>query len=220
MAIKLQNTKDYHLNGVKMLVYGQAGAGKTCLIPTLPKPLVISVEGGLLSISQAGLPYVEVRTLEDLIEAYDYAVKSDYQTIAIDCISEIAEVVLNAAKKLAKDPRQAYGEMQEKITDIIRMFRDIQGKNVYFTSKLEKTQDETGKLLNAPSMPGNKIGQSLPYFFDEVFALRLEKDNDGNTYRVLQTSSDIQWQAKDRSGKLELYEEPDLGKIIQKIGGV
>ena len=33
-----------------MLVYGAAGVGKTSLIRTLPDPVVLSAEGGLLSI--------------------------------------------------------------------------------------------------------------------------------------------------------------------------
>jgi len=41
-------------------------------------------------------------------------------------------------KKINKDIRNAYGIMQEKITDLIRSFRDIQGKNVFFTAKMEK----------------------------------------------------------------------------------
>jgi hypothetical protein len=32
--------------------------------------------------------------------------------------------------------------------------------------------------------------------------------------------SDGLWQAKDRSGKLDAWEAPDLGAIISKIGGV
>lgn len=50
MAIQLQSTSGLHANGVKVLVYGKAGAGKTSLIPTLPHPVVLSAEGGLLVI--------------------------------------------------------------------------------------------------------------------------------------------------------------------------
>jgi hypothetical protein len=88
------------------------------------------------------------------------------------------------------------------------------------SAKLEKTQDEMGRVLYAPSMPGNKTGQSLPYFFDEVLALRVEKDAEGMTRRALMTDGDGLWLAKDRSGKLEVWEDADLGEIIKKIGGV
>ena len=223
MAINLRSTKGLHANGVKLLVYGNAGAGKTSLIPTLPTPVVFSAEGGLLSIADADVPFVEVSSYDTLMEAYKWVTESDeakhFESIALDSISEIAEVVLNHEKKIAKDPRQAYGAMQEQMSDIIRAFRDIPNKHVYFTAKCEKATDETGRILYAPSMPGNKTGQQLPYFFDEVLALRVEKDQEGIAQRALMCDSDGIWQAKDRSGKLDTWEAPDLGAIIRKIGG-
>ena len=223
MAINLRSTKGLHANGVKLLVYGNAGSGKTSLIPTLPTPIVFSAEGGLLSIADADVPFVEVSSYDTLMEAYRWVTEADeakhFESIALDSISEIAEVVLNHEKKIAKDPRQAYGSMQEQMSDIIRAFRDIPNKHVYFTAKCEKATDETGRILYAPSMPGNKTGQQLPYFFDEVLALRVEKDAEGLAQRALMCDSDGIWQAKDRSGKLDTWEAPDLGAIIRKIGG-
>jgi phage nucleotide-binding protein len=223
MAVNLKTTGGLSANGVKLLVYGQAGAGKTTLITTLPKPIVLSAEGGLLSIQDADLPYIEIGSMDDLMEAYEWLTGSEeakgYGSVALDSISEIAEVVLNSEKKIAKDPRQAYGAMQEKMADVIRAFRDLPDRHVYMSAKLEKTQDEMGRVTYAPSMPGNKTGQALPYFFDEVLALRVEKDADGASQRALMCDSDGLWLAKDRSGKLGAWEAPDLGEIIAKIGG-
>jgi phage nucleotide-binding protein len=223
MAINVKSTGSLAANGVKVLVYGQAAAGKTSLIKTLPSPIVLSAEGGLLSIQDADLPFIEIDSMEDLREAYEWLTSSDdakaYQSVALDSISEIAEVCLNHEKKVNKDPRAAYGAMQEQMADIIRAFRDLPGRHVYMSAKLEKTQDEMGRVLYAPSMPGNKTGQALPYFFDEVLALRVEKDGEGATQRALMCDSDGLWLAKDRSGKLDAWETPDLGAIIAKIGG-
>jgi phage nucleotide-binding protein len=223
VAINLKRTCDVHANGVKILVYGAAGAGKTTLIKTLPKPIVLSAEGGLLSIQDADLPYLEITDMASLKEAYEWITSSkdaaQFESVALDSISEIAEVVLNHEKKVNKDPRAAYGEMQAQMADIIRAFRDIPGKNVYMSAKLDKTQDEMGRVLYAPSMPGNKTGQALPYFVDIVLALRVEKDAEGNTQRALMCDSDGLWLAKDRSGKLSAWEAPDLGEIINKISG-
>ena len=218
MAISLKRTSGLSANGVKLLVYGQAGAGKTSLMKTLPNPVVLSAEGGLLSIQDADLPFIEISTIADLREAYTYVINSDFHSVGLDSISEIAEVCLNHEKKVNKDPRAAYGAMQEQMTDIIRVFRDIP-KHVLMTAKLEKTIDEMGRVLYSPSMPGNKTGQALPYFFDEVLALRVEKDGEGHTQRALMCDSDGLWLAKDRSGKLSAWEAPDLGEIIAKIGG-
>jgi hypothetical protein len=63
------------------------------------------------------------------------------------------------------------------------------------------------------------LTQGLPYFFDEVLALRVERDADGNAQRAIMCDSDGLWLAKDRSGKLDAWESPDLGEIIRKIGG-
>lgn len=223
MAINLRNTNDVSVNGVKVLVYGQAGAGKTHLIRTLPRPVILSAEGGLLSLQGTGIPYVEISNLATLTEAYEWLLDStetkEFQCVALDSISEIAEVVLSSEKKTAKDPRQAYGAMADQMTDLIRAFRDLPGKHVYFSAKMEKTQDEMGRLLYYPSLPGNKVGQQLPYFFDEVLALRVERDTDGVVQRALMCESDGLWLAKDRSGKLSPWEEPDLGEVIKKIGG-
>ena len=223
MAINVKTTGSLAANGVKVLVYGQAGAGKTSLIKTLPSPIVLSAEGGLLSIQDADLPFIEIASMTDLQEAYKWLTEADeakaFKSVALDSISEIAEVVLNAEKKATKDPRQAYGAMQEQMADIIRAFRDLPGRHVYMSAKLEKTQDEMGRVLYAPSMPGNKTGQALPYFFDEVLALRVEKDGDGNTQRALMCDSDGLWLAKDRSGKLDAWEAPDLSAVFAKIGG-
>lgn len=223
MATNVRSTGSLSANGVKLLVYGQAGAGKTSLVPSLPDPIVLSAEGGLLSIQDADLPYIEITSMTDLREAWEWLSSSDeakqYQSVALDSISEIAEVVLSGEKKATKDPRAAYGAMQEQMADIIRAFRDLPGRHVYMSAKLEKTQDEMGRVLYAPSMPGNKTGQALPYFFDEVLALRVEKDADGATQRALMCDSDGLWLAKDRSGKLDAWEAPDLGAIITKISG-
>ena len=228
MAINIKRTGTLSGDGVKLVVYGQAGAGKTSLIPTLPAPIVLSAESGLLSIQGADIPFIEINSIDSLKEAYEWCANSDeasaFKSIAIDSISEIGEVVLNYEKKRTVngklvDPRQAYGALSEQMTDIIRAFRDLPGKHVYFSAKLEKSQDEMGKMLYNPSMPGKSLTQALPYFFDEVLALRVERDAEGLPTRALQCQDDGSWLAKDRSGRLDMWEAPDLGAIIEKIGG-
>ena len=72
MAINLKTTSTLASNGAKLLVYGQAGAGKTTLAATLPNPIILSAEGGLLSIQDANLPYIEVTSMATLMEAYSW----------------------------------------------------------------------------------------------------------------------------------------------------
>lgn len=222
MAISLKRTRDAASDNVKVLEYGQAGAGKTTALATAPKPIILSAEAGLLSLASADVPYIEVTSMAAIEEAYEWLTgakeATEYQTVCLDSLSEIAEVVLSEERARTKDPRQAYGAMADQMAQLVRMFRDLPGKHVVMTAKLEKTQDDQGRLLWGPGMPGAKTGQSLPYFFDEVLALQVHKDEEGQTQRAFLTSSDGQWMAKDRSGKLDAWEPADFAAIFKKIG--
>ena len=177
----------------------------------------------MLSLSQFELPYIEIKNMTDLWEAYTWLTSSEeakpFETVCLDSISEIAEIVLAAEKLKTPHGQKAYGEMQEQVTKMIRAFRDAP-KHVYFSALVERSQDEMGTVTYQPALPGQKVGPKLPSFFDEALALRLERDAEGNTHRALMTNSDGSWVAKDRSGKLNpAWEPPDLGAIIRKIGG-
>ena len=210
--------------GAKILVYGMAGAGKTYLSQTAPgKVLVISAEAGLLSIRDAkNVEAIEVKNAAEVVEVYEalHSGKLQYDTVCLDSISEISELLLQAEKAKHKDARKAYGEVQESVTNVMRAFRDLQ-MHVMFICKEDKVNND-GVFEQAPKMVGTKLGQSITYFFDEVLALRVIEDADaeGNPVqaRWLQTRIGQGYVAKDRSGKLEAFEEPNLTKLIEKLG--
>lgn len=220
MAIEIKSTKDVTNHGIKILVYGPAGAGKTTLIKTLPSPIVLSAEAGLLSIAGTDIPYISVHNMAELEEAYNYVKEhlNEYGSVVLDSISEIAEVVLAAEKEKNKDARQAYGALLDTMKAMVRAFRDLP-TNIYFSAQMEKQQDDTGRIFYGPGAPGTKVSQMLPYIFDEVFVLRVEPNQEGKLERWLQTFKDVVYEAKDRSGKLDAFEKPDLGAIIAKISG-
>lgn len=223
MAVQIHSTSDVGTRqGVKVLVYGRAGAGKTRLCATAPAPIIFSAEGGLLSLRKFRLPFVEVKDMKKLIEVYEWARGSNeakqFQTLCLDSISEIGEVVLKAELAKTRDPRKAYGELSVQLIDIVKSFRDLPGKNVYFSAKEEFNKDDAnGGMLFQPSMPGQKLGPQLPYLFDEVFRLIAITGADGRKYEALQTQLDSQSVAKDRSGALDPLEQPNLAAIFAKI---
>lgn len=225
MAIKLSTTKQSS-KYVKMLTYGDAGVGKTVLASTAPNPIIISAESGLLSLAHLDIPVIEVKTLDDMSEAYQFITESadakKFETICLDSISEVAEVMLSTYKKADKDPRKSYGALADHMSTLIRSFRDLENKHVYFSAKQTRLEDDfTGISTFRPAMPGKTLTNGVPFFFDLVMALRIgeETDDEGKTsnYRYLQTQPDVQYIAKDRSGKLNEIERPDLTYIINKI---
>jgi phage nucleotide-binding protein len=224
MPITITNT-DSECNFVKLLVYGDSGVGKTTLIKTAPKPIIISTESGLLPLSGLNIPVLKVSNYDELVEAFEYvtdpANAASFETICLDSITDLAEAILIAYKKDHKDPRQAYGKLNDDIAEIVRAFRDIETHHVYFSSKQNRVEDSnTGVARYGATMPGRTLSQSLPYFFDIVMCLQIGEDEDGNKYRYLQTQPSSTHTAKDRSCKLSDPEVPDLSVVINKIIGV
>jgi len=224
MPIQVQYTNNISAkDGIKCLVYGEAGSGKTRLCATAPNPLILSAESGLLSLRKTKTAYLIVKTLADMGEYYNYITKSadgkKYDTICLDSISEIAESILEDEKKKVKDPRKAYGETQDKILEMIRGWRDIQNKNIYFSAKQGLSKDGgTGIFYYGPMLPGQQLPLQVPYFFDELFQLSVLTDPaTGTKWEALRCQKDNQYQAKDRSGNLEVWEEPNLTKLFNKI---
>lgn len=238
MGVKIETIEQsFENNGLKCLVHGLAGIGKTVLCATTGAPtLVINCEGGTLSLKNAvrnGLitqeqmdmvRVVKVKTLAQLREVYDmlFARKIPCVWVALDSITEIAEVILANAKKEDKDPRKSYGKLFDDMLQLIKDFRDLPHYNVLMTCKqISVTDGLTNVTSYVPSMPGQKLTPQIPYLFDEVFAMReVNIEVDEGKYemrRALQTSREMQYEAKDRSGCLNLYEPPNMQHIFEKI---
>lgn len=228
MAFQITTIKEaVDSTGLKCLVHGPAGAGKTVLCTTTGAPektLIISAESGLLSVedfSDDGYRVGKVECFDDLKKAYDM-LRQDcpFEWVCLDSISEIAEQVLSYEKKHHKDPRAAYGNLYEKMIDLLKDFRDLPC-NVYMSCKQYAREEDLGndakRTKLVPGLPGKKLTENISYLFDEVFALRVERDGDG-PFRVLQTQPDGQYECKDRSGKLDVLEYTiSLEYIYNKI---
>lgn len=225
MTIHIQSTRDVNLStGIKCLVYGAAGVGKTALLSTAPNPIIFSAESGLLSLRRFSLPYIEIKTIAQLQEVYNWSAGAQeakqFQTLCLDSISEIIEVLLEAEKHKTKDPRKAFGEIITQGIAIIRAFRDLPGKHIVLVAKEETANDDaTGMMYHRPSFPGQKLGPAIPYFPDQVFQYCIFTDPQSKVrVRALRCHPDQNNVAKDRSGMLAEFEQPNLTEIFRKIG--
>jgi len=209
-------------HGIKMLVYGASGVGKTFLCGTMPKPLIISGEQGLLSLRGKSIPVITVTSAAEVDAALEWcrnnAAKQGIESIALDSISEIVEKVLFNERSKTKDPRQAYGAMADRAIQMVKDFRDLRGFHVLVIAKQMVGKDPmTGMEKASPTAPGQQVGPALPYLFDEVFHAFTDKDANGNVYHALRTHAAFNADAKDRSGVLDEIEYPDIANIIAKI---
>lgn len=226
--------------GIKILAHGRSGIGKTVAAATMPGPVImISAESGLLSLRKENLEriygvgnpdvtydmhVITVSTVADFEAAYQWVTGpngKNYASVAIDSLSEIAEKILAHEKSKTKDGRMAYGNTADEIEKLVRKYRDMPEKNVYFSAKTQMDKDEaSGMMKYFPMMPGKKTGQALDYFFDEVFYFDVATDSEDKKIRVMNTQIDPQYVAKDRSGALAAIEPINLSAAIRKIKGV
>lgn len=224
-------------SGIKATVYGRSGVGKTVLLTTAPNPVILSAEKGLLSLRKVieerrvtsgnpnfDIPVYVIRGLADLKGAYNWMVSSNearqFQTFGLDSVSEIAEQILSAEKAKTRDPRQAYGAVIDEVLQIFRQYRDFEGPNVVFVAKEEMIKHGvTGAVRYAPMFPGQQLTPQTPYLFDEVFNLFVGRSSENVDFRAIRTQPDHEYEAKDRSGRLDAIEYPDLTYIFGKILG-
>lgn len=234
--MKIQSVSDLNLDRLKILVYGHAGAGKTYLASTIEEPtLVLSVESGLLSIKESKLDAIDITTddsgtlvspaqrVRRLQEAYKFLTteecRSKYKWVFIDSLSEISQNMMEALYLEFPDRKDAlpmYGENAKRMRSLIKAFRDLPWYNVVFTALAEDDKDENNKRYKSIQMVG-KIAQALPGLLDEVFFLTAHEGEEGQIVRRLITKGTDKVICKDRSGKLEMYEQPNLQTIADKI---
>lgn len=111
-----------------------------------------------------------------------------------------------------------YGKYNDIMTMIIKSFRDMSDYNVIFTC-LDAIDRDGLEKIESINIPGSSVKNSIRAWFDMVVFYKIFKDEEGSAHRKLITSAEESPLAKDRSGKLEAYEEADLSVIINKVLG-
>jgi hypothetical protein len=140
--------------------------------------------------------------------------------VFVDSLTEISSRVVEALKlkyTSKADSYQLWGDYNDTMTLIIKAFRDIKYFNVVFTALETVEKDELNRRYVAPAIAGTQIKDRLTSFFDEVLYMTTIKSEDGTERRVFITQPYDRYPAKDRSGKLDLIEKPDLAYIRTKI---
>ncbi|MFO1158465.1 MAG: ATP-binding protein [Reyranellaceae bacterium] len=119
------------------------------------------------------------------------------------------------------DIRGAYGLHGREMLAWLTHLQHTRGRNVIFVGILDEKLDDFSRRVFSPQIEGSKTGLELPGIVDEVLTLTQIKGQDGNPFRafVCQTLNPWGYPAKDRSGRLELLEEPHLGRLFEKIRG-
>ena len=223
--MEIKNTKDVASDGVKILLFGTSGVGKTTQLGTIEgKTLILSAESGLLVLKDKDIDIIDINSIAQLAEVYT-ALKTGelkYDTVCLDSLSEMGDSLVDEleADDYYGDPSNTFlkwGEYTKKMTKIVKLFRDLKGINVVFLALAEAVENN-GSIRYLPQIPAKKAQARLSSLFDEVYYL--SSDSDGK--RILHTNETSMYVAKTRNGtenKLEISAEFNLGTILKAIQG-
>ncbi len=160
----------------------------------------------------------------------DPEILDKYDTIFIDSITVAGRLCFNWCKGQPQafsertgkpDMRAAYGLHGQEMIAWLTHLQHTRHKNIWFVGILDEKTDDHNRRFYQPQIEGSKTGLELPGIVDEVITMADMTNSDDQSYRafVCQTLNEHGYPAKDRSGRLNVIEEPHLGKLMQKIAG-
>ncbi len=247
--------------GVKLLMLGKSGIGKTTRLKDLDPQttLFLDVEAGDLSVMDWPGDTIRPSSWPDCRDVIVYLAGPDlslpdsapfsqthydhvvdkygepgeldrYETIFLDSITQLSRMCFAWCKSQPAsvsdrsgkaDLRGVYGLLGQEMIAALTHLQHARGKNVIFVAILDEKIDDFNRKVFQPQIEGSKTGLELPGIVDEVVTLLEIKADDGSSYRAFVTNAVNPYgvPAKDRSGRLDLLEPPDMRRLIDKCAG-
>ena len=155
---------------LKVLVYGQPGAGKTTLALSAPNPVLFDFDGGINRVNKAfQVPTLQVSKWEDAIAALDEleSGSTDFSTIVVDTAGKMLDYMSDYIMR--EDPKmkmrdgslalKGYGKRKVMFVDFLKRC-SMMGKNVVFVAHEKESSDNDTRIVR-PDMSGSSLGDLL-----------------------------------------------------------
>jgi hypothetical protein len=152
-----------------------------------------------------------------------------YDTLFVDSLTQISRLSFRWAEQQPeaysertgrKDTRAAYGLHGREMVLWLNQLQHSRAKHVVLIGILERVVDEFNRGEWHLQAEGSKTSRELPGIVDEIITYQFLDFVDGKSpIRGFVCTSPNPWgyPAKDRSGRLDQIEEPDLGKLLTKL---
>lgn len=197
---------------------------------------LVCLLGGADPAAAPGTPYAadQFAIYEQMIA--ERSVFDAFDTIFIDSITVASRHAFSWAKRQPEafsektgkpDTRGAYGLMGQEMVTWLTQAQHIGGKSVIVVGILDQIKDDFGRVEFVPQIEGSKAGRELGGIFDQVITgamftvaegvPTLDMKNGTERGFVCHLNNGYGVPAKDRSGRLEVIEAPDLGAVLRKI---
>jgi DNA polymerase III delta prime subunit len=187
-----------------------------------------AVLGGANPALPANSAYSEAHVAE-VVKNRELAQLSGYQILFADSLTAISRLCFASAEQQPealtdrgrKDLRAIYGLHARSMIGWLNQLQHARARTVVFAAVLERVVDDLNIATWQPQIEGTKTGRELPAIVDEIITMQWVDFGDRKPVRAFVCTNPNPWgyPAKDRSGRLEQLEPPNLGALIEKLTG-
>jgi hypothetical protein len=191
------------------------------------RDLIVRIAGPNRSF-QPNEPYSQSHF--DMCGGYLPGIESgQYRTIVLDTVTAAGRLCFRwssaqpeaFSERTGKpDLRSAYGLHARESLLALHHLQGARELNVILIGALETVTDDYGRTEHRLQIEGQRVPREIPGIVDVVVTMNWLDFADGKpAQRGFVCTSPNPWKfpAKDRSGKLEMIEPPDLGTLIRKV---
>jgi energy-coupling factor transporter ATP-binding protein EcfA2 len=187
------------------------------------------VLGGFNPALPANVAYSEAH-FNGVMKNSELAQLTGYQILFVDSLTAAGRLCFTWAEQQPeaftdrgrRDLRAIYGLHARSMLGWLNQLQHARVRTVVFVAVLEKSVDDLNVSTWQPQMEGAKTGRELPAIVDEIITMTWVDFGGGKPpVRAFVCTNPNPWgyPAKDRSGRLEQFEPPNLGALIEKLTG-
>ncbi len=216
----------------KILIHGASSSGKTHLVATSPKPLLVDKEEGYQTL--LNVPGFDIRrrvttdTVEEMNSIFDWikSNRSKVDTLVIDSLTFLqqarqVELLQDPGRpsKYGKDKLmlEDWGRIAMQMITVMKLAPTI-GVHVVCTAQTREREDPVDHVSRWYPFLQGSFEDLVGAYFDVVGYLRLAKGVDGKEVRRLYLKTSTQWYAKDRRGLLPEYmDNPTIPQLLSHM---
>lgn len=173
---------------IKVMVFGQAGSGKTTFALTAPNAAVIDTERGTdMYAGRDGIAQFGVLRANNLTEiqaaiAFLKTGKHSFETVILDSLTPVYDVLVGALEAKSKSGEMSYrewGAVKRKMNALYNALLDLP-MNVIITAREAVEYETSGRELRKVGAKPD-ADKSLSYVFD--FVLQMNRDKSGTVIK-------------------------------------
>ena len=186
------------------------------------------VLGGFNPALPANVAYSEAH-YNDVMKNPELAQLGSFSVLFIDSVTAAARLCFTHSEQQPeaftdrgrKDLLAVYGLHARGMLGWLNQLQHARERAVIFVAVLEKNTDDLNISTWQPQIEGAKTGRELPAIVDEIVTMTWVDFGDRKPVRAFVCTNPNPWgyPAKDRSGRLDQIEPPNLGALIEKLAG-